>query len=410
MSAVAYAPIPEVTEAVDAPISNLNIAEMETPRVLFFAMDTISDAEKRDLPFKQFGGIHLPNVKLLRATKGMLYRCQMTRLPKFAMVPDWKNMLGPHPCLPQEDSFTRTVIVNGEPQQQTVKGFLESDPNADRENGEFKNKRSNHITYHKRYAGQDCALALRRTPFGHAPGGVVELTALKGASAADVSAAQLYFFPEWKKIKAGQEALPATVKETEALIKAKRADIANQLWAEDQKQKYYSIADDMLRSCSEFQRRALEAVRADERIVTDAATKGAGGQVHHSTISDQYLEQTGSRRKEDVLTGQVNDVATLTQEMREDRQAKAEAEAKRLNLEERRQYLEEVKAGFRERDEAEEIRLGMKPAKTYTENIRSENVVTETVTNGMKLCGKPTANGTCGREIDALADACWQHE
>ncbi len=362
MEAVAYATIPTNTEIIDAPKSNANIAELEATRVLFFAHDTISDREKREAPFKKFGGIHLPQVPALRQLKGMLYRCQFTLFPKYTMVGDNKEMLGPFASRDHEDSFVRTVIENGEAKEQVVRGFLGSDANPElKENGEFRNRRSDHIVYRRRYAAQDAALAKRRTPFGNAPGGVTEITALKGSTKAEVDEAQLFFFPAWHDIIAGRAELPNdTAKDFQAYVNGRKALINNMPWDVEKKNKYHSIVEDMLTSSTEYTRHAVDMVRSDEIVVKDATTRGAAGIVRHSPITEKYLEQTSTRRKEDVLTGQVNDVATLTAEMRADRQASVEVEAKKLLLEERKQYVIETQAGYRERDEAEEIRLGMK--------------------------------------------------
>jgi hypothetical protein len=284
-------------------------------------------------------------------------------------------MLGPNNAIRTEESFVQTVIENGVPTQKVIKGFLESDPNADKENGEFKQRRSNHVVYHKRYAAHDAALAQKRS-MGNAPAGVVEIVALKGAEPAEVNEVQMYFFPKWASIKAGVEALPTTVRDTEDHIKARMAAVKNESWDDDKKNKYYSIANDMLRSCAEFARHAAETIRTDEIIVKDGAAKGAAGVIQHSVISEKYLELTNTRRKDDLITGEASAVTELTREMREERKAQAEMQAKSLLLEERKQYTAEIAAGLRERDEEEEIRLGMKKSA----NIKSVTMPAETPT------------------------------
>lgn len=445
----AFAPIPTEGDIVDAPKSNTNIAELETTRVLFCAQDAITDTEKRELPFKAFGGMFLPHVQLL-GNNGMLYRCQLTRLPKYKMIPDWRNMLGPIASTLYEDSFVQTVVENGVSKDKLVSGFLESDPNPDlKESGEFKNKRSNHIVYRKRYAAQDCMLALKRPQMGYAPGGVVEITALKGASAAEVREAQLFFFPKWDDIKKGVKSLPLKVKDTELHISKRIAEINSMGWETAKVAKYYSIGRDMLRSVTEFNRHALTHIRGDEIIVKDAATKGAAGVITNSDASELYLEQTGTRRKEDLITGQSDSVAELTREMREERAEKAAIAEKQLLLEERKQYTAEITAGLRERDVDEEIRLGMRKAEvatsgylatepvtdmeavlTTTANAEihtSEPVEPEVVetalpttsepvnvlpieTEAHRPCGKPKLNGEpCERLIRNDQEACFRH-
>lgn len=460
MTAAAYAPIPAVAEVTDAPVSNANIAELEMSRVLFFAHDTITDREKRELSFKAFGGIFLPHIKTLRDTKGMLYRCQLTRLPKFKMVPDWKAMLGPVAIRDFEAGFVQTVIENGQAKQRTVQGFMGSDAQAVAE-GEFKQKRSDHVVYKKRYPGHDVRRAIERAaPNG--PGGVVEITALKGASNEEVEEAQLYFFPNWTEIRAGVEELPHTIKAMENHLKARIEQVKSQPWDDAKKSKYFSIGNDMLRSCSEFQRHALATVKSDEIIVKDAAQKGAAGVIGHSDITDKYLEQTETRRKEDLITGEHSATKDLVEEMRAERAEKAEVARTRLLLEERKQYLAEVTAGIRERDADEETRLGIRktnepkietplaaePIQPIREQtfkglateegvtvvgdtpIRLDDYATGDNTFAIpipqvskqedgeiivapiteRLCGRPTAQGQCARALKGEETACWQHK
>lgn len=421
-----FAAIQEVGEVIDAPVSNANIAELEARRVLFFAGDTIRDIDKRELPFTSFGGIFMPHVKGL-GNKGMLYRCQLTRLPKYKMVGDWRNMLGERAAATHEDSFVQTVMVNGEPVQRVVKGFLESDPTADKETGEFKQKRSNHIVYRKRYSAQDAALAQRRT-MGNSVRGVVEVTALKNATDAELKEAQLFFFPEWAEIKTGSKALPEKMVDLQDHLKSRIEAVRKMDWSEEKKNKFFAIGNDMVRSCTEFIRHTGETIRSDEIIVKDAAAKGAAGTIQHSDISEKYLALTGTRRKDDLITGEASAVSELTREMREERKAKAENEARLLLLEERKQYVAELNAGLRERDLDEEVRLGMRkqpltdadgdgtpdyrqtdaPAVAEDEvTVAPPSVVVE---EDVRVCGKPTAFGApCERKLKDDEEACFQH-
>lgn len=111
MEQTAYAGIPTPVETIESPVANRVQEELQTPRVLFFAGDALTDTEKRNLPFMEPGGIYLPDVKCLRSTKGMLYKCALTLLPPFRMIPDAKAMLGPNRAqLEFQDSFTQTIV------------------------------------------------------------------------------------------------------------------------------------------------------------------------------------------------------------------------------------------------------------------------------------------------------------
>lgn len=438
----AYASIPDAVETIESPVLNRVQEELQTPRVLFFAGDAITDLEKRQMAFKEHGGIYLPHIKTLRSTRGMLYKCALTLLPPFRMIPDAKAMLGPNrAALEFQDAFTQTIVrPDGSTVEKEVKGFPVSVPESVKE-GVFATKQSDHIVYKKRYAAQDVAMAIKRSA-PHGPGGVVEVTALKGATQAEVSEAQLFFFPNWADIKAGKEKLPERMSDIVAHITARKNAIDTDI-APDKQGKYHSIANDMLRSCTEFIRTSNETVRSDANIVQNAVSKGLAGQVIHSTMSEKFLEQTGAQRKEDLISGEVASVGELAKEMREERLAKAKEDEKRLNLEERKQYLAEVQAGFRERDEAEEIRLGMKqaaatasvpyvsnsvepiPAVTTTPSVAPTvhvdgvqvdgeevvGVIPMTVGIEARVCGKPTAAGTaCERPLKDDEEACFQHK
>lgn len=430
----AFAQLPIQRRTIDAPVSNKEQATLETTRVLFFAHDTVTDQEKRELSFKEWGGIHLPHIAGLRDSNYMLYRCRLTQLPPFKMIGDWDMMLPPEAR--QEGgrwqrSFTQTVIdPAGQPKDVLISGFLESNVT---EEGEFKNKRFNGMLFTKRYPMHEARQAIKRSG-PHTTGGVVDIEALMGATTEEIGAAQLFFFPAWPEIARGEAQLPRTTKELEAHLKARVDAIKDMPWEGTKKAKYYSIGKDMIRSSTEYNRTAMEAIRQDEKVSKSAFTMG-NTEATSSVISDQYLEQTGSRRKEDVLTGQVNDVAALTHEMREERKAAAERDARSLLLEERKQYVAEVTGGFREKDETEEIRLGLKKAPIATSGYAAVEPVVdvpsvltttpmpdnpvvidvgepqiETVANGMKACGKLKANNEpCERQIDVLADGCFQH-
>lgn len=452
--ATAFAELPIGRRTIDAPTVNKEQATLQTTRVLFFAHDTITDREKRELPFKEFGGIHLPHIATLRDSRYMLYRCCLTQLPPFKMIGDWEMMLPPEERKHWKKSFIQTVIdENGQEKNVTVSGFLESNVT---EEGEFKQKRSSHLVFTERYPLHEARQAIRRTG-SHTPGGVVDIEALLNATRAEIDEAQYFFFPEWDEIIKGAAQLPSTTRGLQDHLKARVEAIKDQPWDSDKKAKFYAIGKDMLRSSTEYHRTALEATRQDEIVSKSAFTKGDTGATT-SVISEQYLEQTGTRRKEDLVTGEASAVSELTREMRAERQSKAETDAKALLLEERKQYVAEVTGGFRERDTDEEIRLGMIPAKSPEVNTvdvseppvdpHKEDAPTfatqeeerayystlqpvegdpsgfrlpvpmtselldngNIVTGGIRYCGQKTAtNGVCQRELKPDEQYCFQH-
>lgn len=368
----AFAQLPIGATVIDAPVNNKEQATLETTRVLFFAHDTITDKEKREMPFKEFGGIHLPHITTLRDTKHMLYRCMLTQLPAFKMIGDWDMMLPPEARQEGgrwQKAFTQTVVDarTGQKKDTLVNGFLESHITDE---GEFKNKRSNHLLFTKRYPLHEARQAIRRTG-AHTPGGVVEIEALIGASSEEIAEAQYFFFPNWNEVIRGEEGLPSTTRSLQDHFNARILAIKEMDWSSEKKAQYYSIGKDMLRSSTEYERTVKEAIRQDEIVSKTAFTKGDTGATH-SVISEQYLEQTGSRRKEDMLSGESSSVDRLAHIMEQKELGQSEAEMKRLLLEERKQYVAEVQGGFRERDEAEEIRLGMKQAVPVVEVPVSE--------------------------------------
>lgn len=356
----AFASLPQATTVIDSPVNNKEQATLETTRVLFFAHDTITDQEKRELPFKEFGGIYLPHIQTLRDTKHMLYRCRLTQLPPFKMIGDWDMMLPPEA---RQDggrwtrSFTQTVVENGQAKDVTINGFLESKIDED---GNFKQKRSTHLLFSKRYPLHEAREATRRTGT-RTPGGVVDIEALLNATAEEIMEAQYFFFPEWDEVTRGEVQLPATTKGLQEHLKVRVEAIKDLPWSGEKKAKYYSIGKDMIRSSTEYDRTVKEAIRQDEIGQKASYAKGNTDAVN-SVISEQYLEQTGTRRKEDMLSGESSSVDRLADIMVKKELGDSDTENKRLLLEERKQYVAEVQGEFRERDEQEEIRLGMKKA------------------------------------------------
>lgn len=433
---------------VDSPVNNKEQATLETTRVLFFAHDTITDREKRELPFKKFGGIYLPHIATLRDTKHMLYSCRLTQLPPFKMIGDWDMMLPPEA---RQDggrwqrSFTQTATdATGQPKSVLVDGFRSS---VITEEGEFKTRKSNHLIFTKRYPLHEARFALRRGG-EHTPGGVVEIEALMGATAEEIAEAQYFFFPKWDEVSRGEEPLPSTTRALQDHLKARVDSIKDLPWAGEKKAKFYSIGNDMIRSSTEYDRTVKEVIRQDEIVQKASYAKGNTGAVN-SVISEQYLEQTGSRRKDDIVSGQADSAGELAREMRAEREARASHEAKAFLLEERKQYTAEITAGLRERDFNEEVRLGMRKAETVvsapfvhvvtnepeatvstattsadyngastTDTARidatinvSPYVAGTTLTDSVtRICGQPTNSGApCQRTLRDDQEACAHH-
>jgi len=321
-------------------ISNLEEQSKEVKRVVFFAGDAITPTEKYEMPeVKAGGGIYLPHMRTVHptsspATQGMIRRCKFTSM-QVAMELQNEQMLPPWDRKSYPQAYIRTVAdENGNAKQETVSGFLGSDAAALKE-GVFKNVRQSDVRYSKVYPGDEInRITQRSQPNG--VGGVVEIQALKGASASEIEEAQHYFFQDWDDIVRGVEALPHTIKETEALIKARIADIDNQLWDEGQKQQYRSIGRDMLQSCEQFALSSLQIVEKDEVIKKEADTKGVVAP--HSAISEHLLSQIDRKRKGEIMSGEFSATNDLVKEMRADRDSSNAMKAKELEL--REQELE----------------------------------------------------------------------
>ena len=383
----------------NSPVVNNEFADLETTRVLFMAMDGIPEAEKYELPFKAFGGMYLPHIAGLRESKYMLYRCKFTQLPSFTPVGDWDMMLPPEMRVHLQKSFTQTVNVDGQSQQRVVTGFLESDVKSVKEDGVFKQKRSTHLLFHKRYPGNDVRKATQRsTP--HGVGGVVEIVALKGASVEQIETAQNFFFPNWEVIARGDATLPATVKDMESHIKARIAQVPDQLWDSDTKEQLKSIGRDMLRSCEEYARTALTLVKGDE-VTFQVAFEAGETQAQNSPVSEILLAQTETRRKGDLLSGEASATTTLVREMRAERADNAEVAKKQSEIEERKLFLEEVKLG---------IRNPNGNLASVAIEVIAESVDNPQVSSTIELCGQLTVNGDpCVRELKEGEVMCWQH-
>lgn len=351
MIATAYAQIPDNLEITEDAVPNQQIANLETTRVIFFAMDAIPDREKNEMPtIKGAGGMYLPQIKTMpklgagNGSRGMLYKCRLTPL-KTKRIHEWNVMLSPEARKNWDKSYIQTVVENGETAQKTISGFLGSDPQATRE-GEFKNKRSDHNVYKKRYPGEDITFAVQRS-LPNGVGGVVEIVALRRATATAIKEAQLFFFPEWGDIEHGHKMLPATVREIEEHLNERIKQISFQLWSDKQKADYFSIGRDMLRSCSEFRRSATDIVERDTTAYKTAFAKGETG-VTHSHISEFLLNQLETRRKDDIVAGDSSSVDRLARVMEARESQDAEFKRRELELKEREIALREREAALKE--------------------------------------------------------------
>lgn len=342
----AYASIPNDQLVENTLLPDDTTADLETSRVIFFAGDALTDREKYQMPaIKGAGGMYRPELKTLpylgegNGSRGMIYKCRLTTLSK-RMIPEWDNMLPPGERKHWKAGFNQTVMRDGKLVQEKIVGFKESNL-QEAKKGNFQTVTSGHLRYKERYPGTDIRKALQRF-YPNGVGGVVEITALKGASPLAIREAQLFFFPDWKEVEAGTKELPRKIKVLEAHIKERKVAVSDQDWSLERKQKYVQIADQMLQSCALFRQSAQEAIEHDEITVKDSATKG--NTIGHSHASETLLSQIDYMRKSDLITHENTSVGELAQEMREDRkarqvQADADAETRRIEAENKRMEL-----------------------------------------------------------------------
>ncbi len=290
-------------------VASLDALDLETKRVIFFAGDAITSREKFEMPNVKAEGIYLPQIRTLpkngehAASKGMVHRCQFTAL-QADMKPEWEVMLPPG----ERKHYPQAFISEAG----TISGWIGSNAQSAKK-GEFQKERHGDVRYHKTLPGSEVRKAQERSqPNGI--GGVVEIEALKGASAETINAAQYFFFPEW-----GESPLPPTVRELEAHIKERIAAIADTPLSPDQRTMYQRIGADMLKSCTTFRLTALETVEKDDVAKADAAKNGLTAP--HSAISEHLLPQIEYKRKGELLAGNATETAELVREMRADRLA-----------------------------------------------------------------------------------------
>ncbi len=433
---MSYAQVLVDREVSETPVSSARIANLETRRVIIFMGDAIPPHEKFEMPeIKGFGGIYMPHIRTLprgeqNGLRGMVYKCTFTPLD-VVMKPEWKDMIAPDARDRWETEYVQTVVENGVSKKKNIRGFMGSDMDAVKE-GEFRHKFSDHIVSKKLYPGDDVRMATQRSqPNG--VGGVIEVTALLGASNAEIREAQLFFFPTWDNIRMGLEDLPETNRALETYIKTRIAAIpAFAQFDIAKKQKLESIGRDMLKSCSEFTRTGNQIITMDSNAMK-RASKDDPRQTY-SAISDHLLGPLIVKRKDDLLAGDHSAMNRVADAM--EKQVTAGTDDRLLLLEERKQYVAEVSGGFRERDEAEEIRLGIRKP-TIAASIGMTQPVPEAVVNATfsqpitpdavwhtegvtlnapetvaseKECGRPKANGEpCTRLIAEGETGCWSH-
>ncbi len=168
----------------------------------------------------------------------------------------------------------------------------------------------------------------------------------------------------------------------------------------------------MLKSCTTFRISALEIVEKDDIVKQDAAKNGVTAP--HSPVSEHLLPQIEYKRKGDLLAGEANSTAELVREMQADRKAAASGRDRELDL--RAQELEIKKLEI----QREILRLSQVPQSvTVTEPVTDTVSVDIPVPPAVlepilpvdaRLCGHPTANGTCQRELkENEENGCWQH-
>jgi len=330
---------------------NLTALDKQITRVIFFAGDVITDNEKYTMPSRAFGGIDLSKYKTIKTAskKGMLYRCALTPLkPKMSEIN--KRMVDP---VQKGNWETGYIIENG---KKTEFGYEDLTVQVDT------------LLYKKRYPGDEIQFILRATqPLGE--GGIVEVTALKGAPDAEIRDAQYFFFPNWDEILNNPLLLPQTPAALDKYLRAKLTE-ANALESITLRTKYVSIARDMIRSNTEYSNWALKYVKAIE--TKNNARKVKGLPYGYSAKAEMVLPQLGRSRKDDLTDDSNSATRDLVTEMRDERKSanaiaseQLELEKRKLDLEERRLAIEEAKLG-----------LGKSPSATSPQPIVAETLPT----------------------------------
>lgn len=415
--------IPQKRESVDASISNQTIQDLKTVRVAFFAGDDVGSIEKYEMPsVKGFGGLFLPHIKTLpKENKGMLYRCQLTPL-KTAMIPQPYLMLAPGERDNWAKSFTQSNAIenpDGTWRDKVINGFTESNAAVIKETKEFATRSNDFQVYKERYPGHDIQEITRRSE-PHGAGGVVEVTALKGATQAEIDAAQLFFFPDWPEIAAGTAFLPDTERELREYINGRIKTIGFECPIELRAQ-YMQIGQAMLKSCTEFRQAYLTTFQKNEIIMKDSAAKGNTGASYHPRTEDA-MRMLEYRRKDDIVAGDSSSVDRLARIMEQKEIGDNALEMKRLELQERELHLREVEAGIRKPEpiapvvSAPFVSTNVGPpvesviTTTYQEGDSVTVIDAVNFDTGTRICGQPKADQTpCQRTLKENETACFQH-
>lgn len=398
-------------EITTAPVASLEEKNLETKRVVFFAGDAIPSGEKYEMPdIKGMGGIYLPHIQTIQsgdspASQGMIPKCKFQSM-QVAMSPEWEVMLPPGERKFYPKAFIRNTSGENGTTQETISGFLASDEEATRY-GEFKQARQTDVVYNKILPGNEVRRVIERS-HPHGVGGVVEISALAGASVEEIEEAQHYFFPNWDKIRQGEESLPVTIREIETHIRTRLADIPNQLWHSAKKAQYTSIGQDMIKSCTLFATSALQVIEKDDIVKQDAAKNGVTAP--HSPISEHLLPQVETNRKGDLQQVQASSTAELVREMRADRNEAGELKRKELELREREIALREAEMRLQAQIAGASAPVIPTPSETVMPIVEAAPAETWNEPALTKPCGSIKKNGeVCKREIDIDDTACWQH-
>lgn len=227
----------------------------ETPRFVFFAGDHIPTAEKYLIPSRFMGGVELDMFLTLKETGkelyarpdlyntgGMLYRCAIHQL-KTHYLPVNPNMVAPADRDPDAGKF--------------VPGYVKQNGRRNHDTGVYEDVTVTGQLYRPFYPGDEIE-GLVRPSIGLRPGGIVEISALRGKGWQEQIEAQLHYFPNWEALQVAKEAYPRTLRELRDQIAGRMAGASVEM---------QSVGRDMLRSCDEFRLWGLRYLKAWRQIV-----------------------------------------------------------------------------------------------------------------------------------------------
>lgn len=434
------ATLPREVESQDVVIKDERIERAREPRVLFFAGDDRLSNEKNFNPeFKGWGGTYLPHIKTLKQSpnKGMLYRCRFTRITT-VMQAEPAGMLSPNDRENWMTQYSRNETnALGETVSTTTKGFkqivLQSPDEVENvHERQIVGVRNDPFLRFKPRYPEDDVNAATKVDWPNGTAGVVEITALRNKSVTEVQEAQTFFFPEWEVV-----ALPETIRELEAQIKARIAVIPT-LVSLDKQAEYHSIGQDMLRSCAEFRIGAQRYAKNIEDADREAKTKGYT--VERPELVDILSAQGEIKRKDDLIIGESSATEALVREMREQRTSDSEMKLREIELRERELALRERELGIAPKEvfvstgayvtPTPEVITGVRtyaPSTTTTTNPalaspETSTIVTTTESAGaittdtaayanVFRCGRATKSGEdCTRFVKIDGEACPHHQ